>query len=42
MVFIFIDIRLVDGLYFGEGCVEVFYNNIWGIVCGNNWDDNDV
>ena len=35
-------VRLVDGAVNGEGRLEVCYNNVWGSVCGTNFDVTDA
>lgn len=32
----------MDGEIYFEGCVEIFYDNKWGMICDDFWDINDV
>ena len=35
-------LRIVGGPSQLEGRLEVCLNNVWGTVCGFNWDNNDA
>ena len=32
-------VRLVDGGFYNEGRLEVYYSGRWGTVCNNGWND---
>ncbi len=34
------EVRLGGGVDASQGRVEVCFNNIWGTVCDDSWDDN--
>ena len=36
------DIRLQGSNTFGQGRVEICYNNTWGTVCDDSWEDVDA
>ena len=36
------DVRLVGRSIENEGRVEICYDNQWGTVCDDFWDDNDA
>ena len=37
-----LSIRLANGKNEKEGRVEIYWNNQWGTVCDDIWDDNDA
>ena len=36
------DVRLRGGASDNEGRVEICYDNHWGALCDNDWDNNDA
>ena len=36
------DVRLVGGVTYNEGTVEVCLNNAWGTICHNRWSSVDA
>ena len=36
------DVRLVGGSVLDEGRVELCYNNAWGTICDDGFDENDA
>ena len=41
-IFFTVNVRLVGGNVSNEGRVEVQYNDEWGTVCDDSFDDNDA
>lgn len=37
-----LNVRLVGGRSDNEGRVEVFYNNTWGTICDDYWDQREA
>ena len=36
------DVRLTGGLLVNQGRVEICYQNQWGTVCHDSWDESDA
>uniref|UniRef100_A0A8C2N4G0 Macrophage receptor with collagenous structure n=1 Tax=Cricetulus griseus TaxID=10029 RepID=A0A8C2N4G0_CRIGR len=36
----FLEVRIVGGT--NRGRAEIFYNNVWGTICDDGWDNNDA
>lgn len=35
-----LNVRIVGGTH--RGRAEIFYNNVWGTICDDDWDNNDA